>query len=86
MKAASLLFDDEEEEVIIAAILIIAMSEYNTSNRFLALQDLFATAVKSNTKSNQASTLQPTKAVSTSLFSDDEVKKQSNVSFCSTKG
>lgn len=52
------------------------MSEYNTLNRFLALQDLFATAVKSETKSNQAkaSTAQPTKAVSSSLFSDDEVQ------------
>ncbi|XP_029691529.1 WASH complex subunit 2 isoform X3 [Takifugu rubripes] len=37
-------------------------------------EDLFATAVKSNPKSNQAkaSTPQPTKAVSSSLFSDDE--------------
>ncbi|TWW78896.1 WASH complex subunit 2C [Takifugu flavidus] len=37
-------------------------------------EDLFATAVKSNPKSNQAkaTTPQPTKAVSSSLFSDDE--------------
>lgn len=43
---------------------------------FPTLQDLFATAVKSNPKSNQAkaSTPQPAKAVSSSLFSDDEVQ------------
>lgn len=71
-----MLFDDEEEEVIIAAVTVIVMLEYSTSNRFIALQDLFATAVKSNTKSDQAkaSTLQPTKAASSSLFSDDEVQ------------
>uniref|UniRef100_H3CTE0 FAM21/CAPZIP domain-containing protein n=1 Tax=Tetraodon nigroviridis TaxID=99883 RepID=H3CTE0_TETNG len=40
-------------------------------------EDLFTTAVKSNSKSSQAkaSTVQPTKAVSTSLFSDDEKRQ-----------
>lgn len=43
---------------------------------FFTLQDLFASAVKSNPKSNQAkaSTPQSTRAVSHSLFSDDEVQ------------
>ncbi len=55
-------------------MLVFAVS-YITTICFLTLQDLFASAAKAKPKPNQAkaSPLQPSKALSSSLFSDDEV-------------
>lgn len=48
--------------------------EHITIMRFFILQDLFASAAKSKPKpQGKANTPQPSKGVSSSLFSDDEV-------------